>query len=68
MARINFTDKTDNTGGAYDNDPTQLTAANVNEIKNAVNGIAVPSKVSDFRMIVDSSLILPLLEKLIKLN
>lgn len=49
MARINFTDKTDNTGGAYDNDPTQLTAANVNEIKNAVNGIAVPSKVSELQ-------------------
>ncbi len=49
MARINFTDKTDNTGGAYDNDPTQLTAANVNEIKNAVNGISIPDKVSQLQ-------------------
>lgn len=49
MARINFTDKTDNTGGAYDNDPTQLTAANVNEIKNAVNGIIIPDKVSQLQ-------------------
>ena len=49
MARINFTDKTDNTGGAYDNDPAQLTAANVNEIKNAVNGISIPDKVSQLQ-------------------
>lgn len=49
MARINFTNKTDNTGGAYDNDPTQLTAANVNEIKSAVNDIAVPEKVSQLQ-------------------
>lgn len=49
MARINFDNKTDTTGGAYDNDPTQLTAANVNEIKSAVNGIAVPEKVSQLQ-------------------
>lgn len=49
MARINFDNKTDTTGGAFDNDPTQFTAANVNEIKSAVNGIAVPEKVSQLQ-------------------
>lgn len=49
MARINFDNKTDTTGGAFDNDPTQLTAANVNEIKSAVNGITVPEKVSQLQ-------------------
>lgn len=47
MARINFTDKSDSTGGAYDNDPKQLTANNINEIKNAVNNISIPSKTSE---------------------
>lgn len=47
MARINFIDKSDSTGGMYDNDPKQLTANNINEIKNAVNSISVPSKTSE---------------------